>query len=397
METNDTDLINDKSFKALINDIDFDRLELGLKNPNIFRILKISKTEIRHSNFLAWLLDPLESHNLREIFLKRFLNEISADLELSGIDGIEVRREWRNIDILVLTSELAICIENKVESSEHSDQLLRYKKIVLENFPHKKTIFVYLTTYRDDPSDDDYKSFSYEQIAKIIKRIIKLYGLTIIPDVKQYLLNYVETLKFEIMANHKYNKLAVQLYNKHKDTFDFIFANRPDNATFFSAFFKTAIEESGWIICSDNKGVFRFLTPKLKSILPEMIGGWSQKDSFGFELDYYWYNQKQVVFKTVISPGEGTPRDEKIREILLKAIRSVEGSQEPKGKKWLVPIIRKDSFVLDKMAENDENFIRDEIAKIFKKITEIVNKVEDSILSRSEELESFQKSSKWGI
>jgi hypothetical protein len=381
--------LNEASFKRLINDIDFDRLELWLKNPNIFRILKISKTEIRHSNFLAWLLDPLESHNLREVFLKRFLNEISIDLEISGIDGIEVRREWRNIDLLVLTSEFAICIENKVESTEHSDQLLRYKNIVRENFPDKKLIFVYLTTYRLDPSDDDYKSFSYDQIVGILERVIELYGRTIISDVKLYLQNYIETLKLEIMANHEYNKLAIQLYNRHKDTFDFIFANKPDNATFFSTFFKAAIEDAGWIISSDNKGVFRFLTPKLKSVLPEMNGGWSQKDSFGFDLDYYWYNQKQVVFKTVISPGEGTPRDEKIREILLNAVRSVEGSQEPKGKKWLVPIIKKDSFVLDKMAENDEDFIRGEISKIFKKITEIVNKVEDSILLRSEELKSL--------
>lgn len=389
METKNSDSINDKSFKALINDIDFDRLELGLKNPNIFRILKISKAEIRHSNFLAWLLDPLESHNLREVFLKRFLSEISTELELSGIDGIEVRREWRNIDLLVLTSEFAICIENKVESGEHSDQLLRYKNIVRENFPDKKLVFVYLTTYRLDPSDDDYKSFSYDQIVGILERVIDLYGRTIIPDVKLYLQNYIETLKLEIMANHEYNKLAVQLYNRHKDTFDFIFANRPDNATFFSTFFKAAIEEAGWVICSDNKGAFRFITPKLKSILPEMNGGWSQKDSFGFDLDYYWYNQKHVVLKTVIPPGEGTPRDEKIREILLNAIRSVTGAQDPKGKKWLVPIIKKEQFPLDKMAEKEESDIKIEISKIFGKLTDIVNEVENSILLRSEELKSF--------
>ena len=41
-------------YGQLIKDINFDRLDLELKNPNIFQILKISNTEIRHSNFLSW-------------------------------------------------------------------------------------------------------------------------------------------------------------------------------------------------------------------------------------------------------------------------------------------------------------------------------------------------------
>ena len=57
-------------YDKLLKDEDFDKLDLGLKNPNIFQILRISKNEIRHSNFLSWLLDPNESHKLGDIFLK---------------------------------------------------------------------------------------------------------------------------------------------------------------------------------------------------------------------------------------------------------------------------------------------------------------------------------------
>jgi len=46
MAVNDNNMVGRTSPKALINDINFDKIELGLKNPNIFRILKISKTEI---------------------------------------------------------------------------------------------------------------------------------------------------------------------------------------------------------------------------------------------------------------------------------------------------------------------------------------------------------------
>jgi hypothetical protein len=384
--------ITENSFKKLINDINFEEIELGLKNPNIFRILNISKTEIRHSNFLSWLLDPYESHNLRDAFLKRFLSDISVELDLTSFETIEIRREWRNIDILIITGDIVVCIENKVESNEHSDQLSRYKRIVRESFPSKDQIFVYLTPKQSEASDKEYISYSYEQIASILDRMISLFSRNITSEVLQYIKDYIEILKLEIMQNHEFSKLAIQLYNRHKDTFDFIFENRPDIATFFSVFFKAAIEENGWIICSDNKGLFRFLTPKLKSILPEMGGGWSQKDSFGFELDYYWYNQKQIVFKTTISPGEGTLRDERIREIILNCLSPIEGSQKPKGKKWLVPIIKKEPFSLEKISENEEHIIRSEISKIFLKLKEVVFEVENAILLKSEELKSFKES-----
>lgn len=57
-----------KEYDFLLKNEDFDKLDLGLKNPNIFQILKISKNEIRHSNFLSWLLDPKGSHKLGDIF-----------------------------------------------------------------------------------------------------------------------------------------------------------------------------------------------------------------------------------------------------------------------------------------------------------------------------------------
>ena len=41
-----------EKYRHLLNDLDFDKIELQLKTPNIFQILNISRAEIRHSNFL---------------------------------------------------------------------------------------------------------------------------------------------------------------------------------------------------------------------------------------------------------------------------------------------------------------------------------------------------------
>ena len=46
-----------------------DSLSKWTNNFNIFDVLKISKTEIRHSNLLSWLIDPNENHGLGDSFL----------------------------------------------------------------------------------------------------------------------------------------------------------------------------------------------------------------------------------------------------------------------------------------------------------------------------------------
>lgn len=46
---------------AAITDPDFEKLELAMREPDIFRALAIERQEIRHSNFFAFLLDPAGS------------------------------------------------------------------------------------------------------------------------------------------------------------------------------------------------------------------------------------------------------------------------------------------------------------------------------------------------
>jgi hypothetical protein len=43
---------------------------------NLFDVLKISRTEIRHSNVLGWLLDPNENHGFGDAFLKGMFQRI---------------------------------------------------------------------------------------------------------------------------------------------------------------------------------------------------------------------------------------------------------------------------------------------------------------------------------
>jgi hypothetical protein len=118
-------------------------LEEQIGRFNIFDALRIARVEIRHSNFLAWLLTPGESHGQDDLFLKALLMDVLrkarhegaeppiSPVELDGADlrGIDVRREWQHIDLVISCEEprFVIAIENKIESGEHGNQLVTYK------------------------------------------------------------------------------------------------------------------------------------------------------------------------------------------------------------------------------------------------------------------------------
>ena len=69
--------------KFLVDNAELEELSARLSIFNIFRVLRIEQAEIRHSNALAWLLDPRESHGLGEAFLRRFLSTILLENPLS--------------------------------------------------------------------------------------------------------------------------------------------------------------------------------------------------------------------------------------------------------------------------------------------------------------------------
>jgi len=155
---------------------ELEKLEEIVEEFNIFTALSIVNNEIRHSNFLSWLMNPGESHGLGDYFLSSFLKKISFKASSLGIEGpsvfdidswsfddVEILREWRNIDLLIRSDNRKfICIvENKITSREHSNQLIRYKDIVDKEFSAFQKLFVYLTVEGDIPSESEYIPLSY--------------------------------------------------------------------------------------------------------------------------------------------------------------------------------------------------------------------------------------------
>ena len=137
-ESTDSESWNEaKAIQALVNSDDFGKLRDYRPPFNLFRALGIQHKEHPHSNLLAFLLDPGESHGLGSRFLICLLEKIEPELmdELESIEpriepkDIRVRRECDFIDVLVECGDKGpvIGIEVKIWATEQPDQIKRYQ------------------------------------------------------------------------------------------------------------------------------------------------------------------------------------------------------------------------------------------------------------------------------
>lgn len=214
-------------------------LEEQVGRFNIFDALGIARRELQHSNFLAWLLDPAESHGQGEVFLRAVVMEMLRAAREQGIDppvspvvldgaelgGVEVRREWparTDLTISIREPALVIAIENKVDSSEHSDQLSRYAMAVRQAFPGVERMLVFLTPEGDEASEDGWISFSYADVHKALLGARRRCGSSLGNDVGVFIDQYLSLIRSQFMSDPTIVELCKRIYKNHRRAIDLI-------------------------------------------------------------------------------------------------------------------------------------------------------------------------------
>lgn len=124
-----------------------------MSRPNLFQF---ATSELSQDAVLCWLAewakpeyndtDP-QLHQLGKEFLHLILTKHGQESP-QAIESLEIKRQHRKIDILiVLNGTIAICIEDKVGTSEHSGQLERYVVALKEEgFVEDNIVPVYVQT-----------------------------------------------------------------------------------------------------------------------------------------------------------------------------------------------------------------------------------------------------------
>ena len=127
---------------ALFDDTDFSAVHRSMSPFNLFEAMGAVRSELRHSNFLAYLLSPSRPHGLGTKPLGALIRSVlmhmpaedrplmALELLASDLNDAIVYRERDNIDILIElpSMKFVVAIENKVGSKASDGQLERYDK-----------------------------------------------------------------------------------------------------------------------------------------------------------------------------------------------------------------------------------------------------------------------------
>ena len=298
-------LSDEEALKNFLLDIEcLDQLDEWIGKFNLFDILKITRTEIRHSNILAWLLTPDENHGLKDNILKGFIQFAITSLDLPDQEifktllmdyrSFVLYREWHCIDIMAVSEKekCILCIENKIDSGEHSNQLPRYQKTVTELYHDYKVIYIYLSpSGAESCSPDTWLAMSYRDVMQIIESACR--KTILLPEAKMLINNYLETIRRDIVGDERLAQICAEIYTKHKKALDLIYENKPDRAADVAGYFrnwcisKTNAGEIEVVLDKCVKSYTRFKTPVMSAILPdaeEARSGWGTKNYYFCEI-----------------------------------------------------------------------------------------------------------------
>lgn len=229
--------------KKLILDDRFVKLKSYVNQEiNLMSILNIAHKELQHSNFLAWLFDPNESHNKEEYFIREFIklyfkennySDLGVKKPLSvfnfaklDLSDITILREYKNIDLLIISekNKLIICIENKIFAKEGEGQLTKYRKFVESNYEeYDFRIYIYLSLFEQEISEEEqehYVSITYDHIINLLKNSLENSELS--ENVRFVISQYITSLKVIMNDNSEIELIAKELYQDYKTSFDLV-------------------------------------------------------------------------------------------------------------------------------------------------------------------------------
>ena len=339
--------------RFVLDNAELMRLE-ELADPfNIFEALGIVRQEIRHSNFLAWLMNPAQTHGLGDSFLKGFLFKTSVEARMLGIETIspvdvdvwdltetEIRREWRNIDITLLDeSRKFVCvIENKVFSSEHSNQLRRYREVVEAEFPDYTRHYVLLNVSGEEPSDSDYYvGVTYDEVCDVIERLLKMKASTIGDDVATMLSHYVTMVRRRVMPDREIQELCRRIYRKHQAALDLIFEHRTGRqAEIADALLELIEADPEFTLDVSNKTFTRFVPVSWDRPELQVAQGYTKTGRlllFEFFISSQW-NPNSLALRLTLGPGDENVR-RRIHEAATKAGSPLEPDPRGLSTKWV--------------------------------------------------------------
>jgi hypothetical protein len=143
---------------------------------NFFDAMGLADKERIHSQFLFWffrLEKNIVPDEVKRDFLITFLNDDDC-----GYKDFYSYTEKSNIDIIITSDKMALIIENKLKSSQHSKQTFKYDEIFNElcveypEFKREKTIKVLLSLIDERPESPEWIPITFHKLHEAFESIM---------------------------------------------------------------------------------------------------------------------------------------------------------------------------------------------------------------------------------
>jgi hypothetical protein len=338
----------------VVENDDLEQLESLLAQFNIFEAIGAVRQELRHSDFLGFLLDPAQNHGLDDLFLKRLLMRVLSgtpdaplspvEIDVADLHEAVVWREWRNIDLLIHDpGERLVCaIENKVGTTEHSNQLQRYRQIVEGEFPGCRHVFIYLTPEGEVPSDDAYIPLDYGQVAELLDAIRKSRQSVLGADVSTLMAHYTTMLGRHIVSESEISQLCQRIYRQHKQALDLIYEYRPDLQSDLAELAKELVAQAAphdLVEDSAGKSYIRFALAQWDTIPAFLTSqGWTSTNRI---LAFEFTNAvDRLQLGLIIGPGPA-PIRQAIFDLTQRHPQVFRGGRRRLATKWTTAYVRR--------------------------------------------------------
>ena len=408
----ETSLIDIYQKKFLISDeymLLKNNLDVISPQPNIFKILNTQRDEVKHSKFLSWLLNPNENKEVGTKFLFQVLNFIQENKNTSyknySLDSSFIKvfpnfeeGEHKNIDILIETSEFVVCIENKVDSSEHSSQLSRYKRYIDKNFKNLDKYFIYLSPSGKKPLEEieSYIPMSYQNIIEFIENIkdeIKE------RNTKLYLSDYLYILKNETLKNLENLLPASKLYlqfeqmikqvldgRNQKDSFEYkifqndirifrLFEHSKINYLWIKHQIETELVNNNFLLGSESDTPYiRFYPKEFKKYIyiSKSNNGWNQyRETFLFEIKI---SKNKLTFWSCVNKGGDKFYD---YQNLINIISKIPNSNSSKNIHYVKSSLFEQKLKFNEIANYTSSQVSKTISEVIQKYVPVINMYKD--------------------
>lgn len=239
-----TDNLMRQVSNLIMKDADFRQISEQKDVYCPFAALGAARMEIRHSNFLANLINPNENHGFGDLLLKGFLEallgqtdvtELLLDLHLTDLSDAVVLREWKDVDLLVRLprsskkQDLIFAIEIKIEANESQGQLKKYEEAVTEAWPQARTLFFFLTPDHAEASRETWVDVPFSEVLNEFERSLALgEGQS---DARRLAELYIQMMRRNYVADEKMNDLAAQIWGRHRAALEFLIEHQPNAAS----------------------------------------------------------------------------------------------------------------------------------------------------------------------